>query len=101
MTFFVEGLSRVHGSEGQVRHVGEYETLDDAIAAAKRMIDEFLGRQFEPGMSPKVLFSVYQNLGEFPVIFRDDDRTYNVRAFNHFGYAMTRCNEMCGGKKKD
>ena len=100
MTFYVEGLTRTDKSDGKVRHIGDYQNLEDAIAAAKRTVDRFLLREFTADMSSRVLFSVYQNLGEFPFIFRDDDRTMNVPDFNHAQYARLRCDELCASKKK-
>ena len=99
MAFCVEGLKRT-GKDGTVRHVGNYEKLEDAISAAKRVVDRFLLSEYSKGMESKVLFSVYQNIAEFPFIFRDDDKTINVREFNHFQYAMAQCNELCGSKKQ-
>ena len=39
MTFFVEGLSGHNEPETRVRRIGEYDTMSDAIAAAKRIVD--------------------------------------------------------------
>jgi hypothetical protein len=97
MTFYVEGLRRT-GPAGSIHHIGDYEKLEDAIAAAKRVVDSFLLHQYTNGMSFHVLFSVYQNVGEFPYIFRDDDRTVNVHEFNHLHYAMDECVEFCEHK---
>ena len=33
MTYFVEFLKNVPGGEGDVRHIGDYETLEEAIKA--------------------------------------------------------------------
>lgn len=99
MTFFVEGLSKHLEPQTQVRRIGEYKTLAEAVAAAQKVVDEFLRREFKPGMDAKALFSRYQSHGEFPFIFRDDDKTLNVPGFNHTHYAMTRCGQICGGKK--
>ena len=98
MTFFVEGLSRHHEPETQVRRIGEYQTVAEAIAVAQRTVDAFLRREHKPGMDATALFSHYQAHGEYPFIFRDDDKTINVPGFNHTHYAMTRAAEICGGK---
>jgi len=98
MVFSVVGLSGHREPEAQVRRVGEYETLDEAVTAAKRTIDFFLFREFKPGMSSQALFSRYQERGEYPSIFRDDDQTLDVQRFNHLDYALIRCLEICGGK---
>jgi hypothetical protein len=78
-----------------VRRIGEYETVEEAIAAAKRTVDEFLGREAKPEMDAKTLFTRYQELGEYPFIFRNEDRTINVRGFSHAQYAMSRATELC------
>lgn len=98
MVFSVVGLSRNREPEAQVRRVGEYKTLDEAITAAKRTIDFFLFREFKSGMSSEALLSRYRERGEYPSIFRDDDKTLDVQRFNHLEYAMTRCSEICGGR---
>jgi hypothetical protein len=99
MTFFVEGVSRHHEPQTQVRRIGEYPTVAEAIAVAKRTIDEFLQHAFKPGMDGKALFALYQGEGEYPFIFRNDDKTFNVPGFNHAHYAMTRAAEFSGGRK--
>lgn len=97
--FFVEGLSKHLEPETQVRRIGEYKTVAEAITLAQQVIDKFLQLQYKPGMDAKALFSLYQAQGEYPFIFRDDDRTFNVPGFNHAHYAMTRAAEICSGKK--
>ena len=96
MTFFVEGLSTAHEAASQVRRIGEFQALGDALVAAERAIREFLVREFQPGMLPGALFTRYQSCGEVPYIFRDDgDATINLPGFNHFQYALSQCAEIC------
>lgn len=95
MTFFVEGLTSFNEIDRQVRRIGEFESLDDAVAAAKQAINDFLTREFKRDMPPARLFARYQSFGEVPIIFRDDDdSTMNVSYFNHFEYALARCADM-------
>ena len=98
MTFFVEGVSKHLEPKTQVRRIGEYETIAEAIAAAHSLVDEFLKDEYQPGMDSKALFALYQAHGEYPFIFRDDDKTFNVPGFNHAHYAMTRATELCARK---
>lgn len=100
MAYIVECLSKHSQPKAEVRHIGNFKTLPIAIAASKRIIDQFLLREHTPGTTSKVLFAVYQNLGEFPFIFRDDDKTFNVHGFNHLQYALERCQEICEGRKR-
>jgi hypothetical protein len=99
MTYFVEGLSGHTEPETRVRRIGEYDSLPDAIAAAKRLVDGYLRREYKPGMEPRSLISRYQEQGEHPYIFRDDDTTFNVPGFNHLHYATARSSDVCAGKK--
>jgi len=105
MTFIVEGVilaNNVNEANDQVRRFGEYKTLDDAVSAAKRLVDDFLMREFKPGILPSMLFASYQNFGEVPYIFSDeDDKTMNVSAFNHFQYALARCSEICVQRRNE
>ena len=101
MPYYVEGLTKVPGGKGDVRRIGEYETLADAIKAAEQVIDGFLQSILEPNMNAADLFSKYNDQGEIPFIFRDGDRTVNVKGFNHFSYAMTRCGSICGQRAKE
>ncbi len=96
MTFSVEGLSKYRDGESQVRRLGEYETLEEAIAASKRVIDEFLLREFKLGMTGGQLYAQYQGFGEVPCIFRDDGMTMSIPGFNHWQYATARSTEICG-----
>ncbi len=98
MAFCVEGVRRT-GTDGVVRHIGDYEKIEDAIAAAKRVVDRFLFQEYAKGTSPEVIFTVYQNVGEFPFIFRDDDKTINVHEFNHLQYAQAECAKLLARKK--
>ena len=99
MTFFVEGLSKHLEPQTQVRRIGEYQSITEAIAVAQGTIEEFLRREFKPGMDAKSLFSRYQAQGEYPFIFRNDDKTFNVPGFNHAHHAMIRSTEICNGRE--
>ena len=96
MAFYVEGLSKYREPENQLRRIGEYATLEEAIAASKRAIDEFLLRDFKAGMTSAQLYAQYQGFGEVPCIFRDDGMTMSIPGFNHWQYATARCAEICG-----
>jgi hypothetical protein len=97
MIYFVEGLTNVAGSESSVRHIGEYKTIDEAVSAAKSIVDEFLIANKRDGITVSDLYAKYRNFGEVPFIFCDGDRTVNVRDFNHFDYAIRKCTAICLG----
>ena len=96
MTFFVEGLSKYRDADNQVRRIGVYPTLEEAIAASKRTIDSFLLHDYKEDMPADRLYAQYQGFGEVPCIFRDDSQTISVPGFNHWEYAKDRCLEICG-----
>ena len=101
MTFYVEGLTSSREPDQQVCRIGEYASLEHAIAAAKQAINKFLARELKPDMLPSMLFSRYQDFGEVPFIFcDDDDKTVNVASFNHLQYALARCGELTASKKR-
>jgi len=96
MKYSVDVLMHYREMDGKVRHIGEFLTVEDAVAAAKRTIGEFLVRRFRQGMLPATLFTLYREFGEVPYIFRtEEDDTTNVPGFNHFEYAKSLCIEMC------
>ena len=96
MTFYVEAYSKSDSAEKALRHVGDYETLNEAIAAAKRTIDAALLREYAAGMASAELFGKFQSYGELPCIFRSDDKTLSGMGFNALVYAKERGLDLCG-----
>jgi len=95
MDYFVGCLIKDQKGSRAVRHVGNFQTLEAAIKAAKILVDDFLLAKHQPGMTAIDLFSTYKNSGEVPVIFSDADFTISVGSFNHFQYATRKCREIC------
>jgi hypothetical protein len=79
-----EGEHVVHGS---------YDSLDAAIAAAKRIVDACLATSHKPGMSAAELYRQYTSFGEDPFIRGAEERV----PFSAWTYAEQRCAELCGG----
>ncbi len=69
-----------------------FETLEGAIEAAKAIVEEFLERGFEPGMTAEALFRGYTMYGEDPYILSPG--TGKV-PFSAWDYAKKRCEELC------
>ena len=99
MTYFIEGVSKHRELEPEVRRIGEYNTVAEAVAAAQKIIEEFLRAEFKRGMAAGKLYSLYEERGEHPFIFQDEGRTFNVPGFDHEDYARTLATELCGRKK--
>ncbi len=99
MTYFVEGVSKHQDPQPQVRRIGEYKTVEEAVTVAKQTIEQFLRGEFKRGMTAKKLFSLYEERGEHMFIFQDEAKTFNVPGFDHADYARTRAAEICGRMK--
>jgi hypothetical protein len=90
-TVFVDDNSH-YQDESERYKLGEFETYGEALAAAKKLVDDFLNSAYRDGMSAKALLDSYKMYGEDPFIVpdRDDDR------FSAWDYAGKRCEEICG-----
>jgi hypothetical protein len=101
MSFFVEGVTQVPDGKTRARRIGEYWTHDEAVAAARQIIDAFLYREYRlaagRGITAEKLLAHYRGAGEVPYILRDSETSTNVSSFNHLEYAARRCAEICGG----
>jgi hypothetical protein len=99
MTFYVEGVSKHLEPEPEVRRIGEYESVAEAVAVAQKEIEKFLREEFKRGMTAKRLYSVYEERGEHMFIFQDEAKTFNVSGFDHTDYARALAAEICGRRK--
>ena len=72
--------------------LGEFNSADKAVAAAKKIVDEFLESNHKPGQSAEELLAVYKSFGEDPWISGDDPSC----KFSAWDYAERRCQELCG-----
>mgnify|MGYP006280314465 FL=1 len=104
MSFFIDAVSKRPDGGTTARRVGEYWTHDEAVAAARHLIDTFLYHQFmqaaASGITPEQLYALYQQRGEMPLILRARESATSVQRFDPAGYAKTRCREICGEAKK-
>lgn len=99
MTYFVEGVSKHRDPEPQVRRIGEYQTVAEAVAVAQKVIEQFLREEFRRGMSAKRLFALYEERGEHTFIFQDEAKTFNVPGFDHADCARDLAAKICGRMK--
>jgi hypothetical protein len=49
-----------------------FDDLDRAIAACKKIVDDFLASAYEPGMTAESLYSSYTSFGEDPYIVSEE-----------------------------
>ena len=76
------------------REQGTYETVEEALAVCRRIVDRLLAQNYEPGISAEALFEHYVSFGEDPfIVVLDgvDDRA----KFSGWSYAKERCRAMC------
>jgi hypothetical protein len=97
MKFVVSVLHRSNAVASTTQRIGEYAQFDDAVAAARQVIDAALNRLYVAGITASQLVAHYEELAQAPYIFRDDDGTLNASSFNHFRYAKERSDEICAG----
>jgi len=83
--------------EDERRRIGEFSSLDLAIDACKRLVDQCLDEYFQPGMDAATLLSQYKSFGDDPFIKGPGG---GVR-FSAWDYAAERCDAIVktnGGK---
>ena len=78
--------------ESENYEYGTFDSLELAVAAAKRIVDEYLATAHTPGMSAAELYHSYTSFGEDPYIV--GERSSGVR-FSAWDYAREQCDLMC------
>jgi hypothetical protein len=73
---------------------GVYETLEEAVAICKNIVDEFLAAKHLPGMTAEELYAAYTGFGEDPFIRIEGSGS---NPFSAWAYAKGRCAEICAG----
>jgi hypothetical protein len=66
---------------------GAFATYEDALHAAKKIVEDHIISNYKPGMSPSEMSANYKMFGEDPIIiseFRQDDE----RQFSAWTYAQ-------------
>lgn len=80
--------------ESERYELGEFPTLDAAIEASQRIVDEYLASACQPGMTADALLTSYLMFGEDPFIIATESEQGGV-LFSARDYARRRCEEMC------
>jgi hypothetical protein len=68
----------------------DFATLDEAIAACKRVVDQFLSDEVDPATTPKEQFVQYLGFGPDPFIVTNDPEAANP-PFSARDYAREKC----------
>lgn len=106
MAFYIDALFKLPDGKPSARRVGDYYTHDEAVAAARHMIDSFLFREYRDaaakGISAEELLEQFKARAERPMILRKQkgDSSTNLSRFDAMSYAKQRCTEICAGASK-
>jgi len=77
---------------------GEYETLAEAVAECKRIIDDQLPKTFREGLTPEKLYEGFMMFGDEPYILAPDGYEWGPddEDINAITYFKQRACEICG-----
>lgn len=71
---------------------GDFDSFEEAVNACKKIVDEYLQRNYKAGATADELYQNYINFGEDPFIV-GEPALYKFSAWN---YAKKRCSQICG-----
>lgn len=71
--------------------LGEFESYEEAVRQAKKIVDEFLGSDPQKGKTSDTLLSEYKRYGEDPWITPEPEGQH----FSAWSYAEERCKILC------
>jgi hypothetical protein len=74
---------------------GDYESVEEAIAACREIVDRSLEEEYSVGMSAEALYHRYVTFGDDPFIVVLDGAHEGV-IFSAWSYAEERCRVICG-----
>jgi hypothetical protein len=80
--------------ESERYELGQFDTLEAAVAACKSVVDEFLVSTYRPGMTVAELLEQYAFFGEDPFVYTGDGTV----PFSARDYASERVREICGAE---
>jgi hypothetical protein len=83
------------GDESERYELGEFASYDEALHAAKRIVDESLSSGYQPGMTAEQLYNGYSGFGEDSFIVAVAPSRKVKPEFSAWEYAKARCKEIC------
>jgi hypothetical protein len=88
VTVWLQENSRHADDEGRYP-LGEFDTVEAAIAECRRIVDEFLQSQRTSDITANELFRIYSLFGEEPYLVGEG------ADFSAWDYAKRRCEDLC------
>ena len=83
-------------SSEERQEAGTYDSLKEALAACRALVDRSLAEEHRPGISAETLLDRYRSFGEDPFI-EVLDGADEAATFSAWDYAEERCRALCGG----
>jgi len=82
--------------ESEAYNTGSYVTYDDALIAAKAIVDEFLVFNWKKGMPYKELRSLFMLFGDDPIIVPDENNeSSDIPRFSARDYVYGIIEDFC------
>jgi hypothetical protein len=72
--------------------VGSFPTAEEAMEAAREIVDKYLASAHRPGMTPQQLFENFKANGKDPFITAEGMEKVE---FSAWAYAKGRCDKVC------
>jgi hypothetical protein len=80
--------------EDERHEQGTYDTVEEALAACRAIVEKSVKDQLEPGMLAEELFKRYQSFGDDPFILVVDGKNEDAK-FSAWSYAQEVCATIC------
>ena len=92
-TYSVYVDDNYHYMDEEARYkLGDFATLDEAVAACKRTVDQFIQNEVSPDATADERYAQYTGFGPDPFIVTDDPGAGSP-PFSAWSYAKERCQE--------
>lgn len=79
--------------ESEAYNHGDYDTYEEALIAAKAIVDDFFEHNWETGITPESLIGQYCLYGDEPIILPDEHG--ELESFSARTYAKISAGEIC------
>jgi (p)ppGpp synthase/HD superfamily hydrolase len=94
MNFHLRVYDNFHYSdESETDDIGNFASYEEALDAAKAIVDNFLISNWKIGITPNDLLGLYDDFGSDPSIISKDSIKYEH--FSARNYAISRVEELC------
>jgi hypothetical protein len=96
MPYIVKVDDNFHYMDEDERYeLATFATLDEALAACRKLVDDWLADNHKPGMTAAQLYELYCGFGEDPFIVAPNEPSLGV-PFSARDYVRERVAAICG-----